>query len=405
VLLAVAAAALWLGQAEAGEARKVRWKHLSSASGDLVPPNAGDQQTSAAVADFDGDGVNDFVITERTKAPSVVLYLRGESGWTRSAIDDVPRHIEAGTVAFDIDQDGDQDLLVGGDWQSNEVWWYENPSPGAAVAKPWPRHLVKDTGATKHHDQIFGDFDGDGRTELAFWNQGARALFVCEIPERPASAGEWPCSAIYTWGDDSEMWQRQTRPYPGFKGTNEHEGLDAVDVDLDGTLDIVGGGRYFKHAEGTTYQLNLIDAGYQFTRAVAGQLVEGGRPEVVLAVGDGWAPLMMYEWQKGTWVPKELLPEVNCSHSIRLVDFDQDDHLDIWFAEMRLDGGNPSSRNMVLFGDGKGGFEPVSIAEGFGNHESKIADLDGDGRLDVLGKPYNWEAPRLDVWLNLGPAE
>jgi hypothetical protein len=43
------------------------------------------------------------------------------------------------------------------------------------------------------------------------------------------------------------------------------------------------------------------------------------------------------------------------------------------------------------------------VAEGFGNHESKIADLDGNGTLDILGKPYNWDTPRLDIWLNPAP--
>ena len=33
-----------------------------------------------------------------------------------------------------------------------------------------------------------------------------------------------------------------------------------------------------------------------------------------------------------------------------------------------------------------------------------VGDFDGDGDLDVLGKPYNWDAPRLDVWINEGPA-
>jgi hypothetical protein len=33
-----------------------------------------------------------------------------------------------------------------------------------------------------------------------------------------------------------------------------------------------------------------------------------------------------------------------------------------------------------------------------------IADLDGDSDLDVIGKPYSWDAPRLDVRINEGPA-
>ena len=36
---------------------------------------------------------------------------------------------------------------------------------------------------------------------------------------------------------------------------------------------------------------------------------------------------------------------------------------------------------------------------------SLVADLDGDGDLDILNKPYNWKVPRVDVWLNEGPGE
>ena len=55
------------------------WKHLSTRNGDLPAPNTGTQQTSATVFDIDKDGVNDFVITERTAAPSVLWYRRGKT--------------------------------------------------------------------------------------------------------------------------------------------------------------------------------------------------------------------------------------------------------------------------------------------------------------------------------------
>jgi hypothetical protein len=32
-----------------------------------------------------------------------------------------------------------------------------------------------------------------------------------------------------------------------------------------------------------------------------------------------------------------------------------------------------------------------------------LADLDGDGDLDLLNKPYTWDTPRVDVWLNNSP--
>src|SRR5271157_1836364 len=84
----------------------INWRHLSTQNGDLPVPNQGTEQTSSIVLDIDKDGTNDFVITERTKAPSVVWYRRGPTGWSRYVIEDKPLHIEAGSCFMDVDGDG-----------------------------------------------------------------------------------------------------------------------------------------------------------------------------------------------------------------------------------------------------------------------------------------------------------
>lgn len=387
-----AAALLPAGETNAG------WLHLSVKNGDLPAPNAGTEQTSATVFDIDGDRINDFVITERTAAPSVVWYRRGRSGWTRHVIEPAALTIEAGSTFADVDRDGDLDFIAGGDYRGNEVWWWENPSPNFPAGAGWRRRIIKNTGATKHHDQLFGDFDGDGKKELIFWNQNGRKLTLARVPDRPREAGAWPLVDIYLYGSDSEQEQRAKAA--SFKGVNEHEGLDAADIDQDGRLDLVGGGLWFKHLGGERFQPNDIDAGYRFSRAAAGDLRKGGRPEVTLVVGDGEGPLIWYEWVKGTWTPHRLLERVDNGHSLSIVDFDGDGNLDIFCAEMRLNGGNPESKTYLLLGDGNRNFRTTVVATGFDNHETRIADLDGDGDLDILGKPYNFETPDLNIWLN-----
>jgi hypothetical protein len=66
---------------------------------------------------------------------------------------------------------------------------------------------------------------------------------------------------------------------------------------------------------------------------------------------------------------------------------------------MKLNPQNPGAIR-ILLGDGKGNFVTHVVDGNIGCHEGKIADLDGDGDYDILSKPYNWDTPRLDIFLN-----
>ena len=380
-------AALLAGLALAGAAMaQPEWTHLSSTSGDLPAPNAGTQQTACLILDINNDGVKDFVVAERTETPSVVWYRRTASGWEKEVIDDTLLKIEAGGDFYDIDGDGDLDVSFGADRTSNAVWWWENPYPTYAPGVPWTRRYIKNSGSNKHHDQIFGDFDGDGQTELVFWNQWAGGkLFLAEIPADPRLTEPW----VYT-----EI----------FDGASDSEGLAKGDIDGDGKVDIVGAGYWFKHNAGTDFTAHAIDAGQTFTRAAVGQLVAGGRPEVVFCPGDADGPLYWYQWDSlsETWVAHEEISWVVHGHSLAVADIDGDGHQDIFVAEMGNPGAGANAKMRILYGVGDGTFTEEVVSTGIGNHESKVGDLDGDGDLDILTKPYSYGAPRVDVWLQNG---
>ena len=215
---------------------------------------------------------------------------------------------------------------------------------------------------------------------------------------------------IYKYSVDSEMEPAVgLNGYPGWHSVNEHEGLAKIDMDGDGVQDIVGGGRWFKYQDGE-YVENIIDASYTFSRSVAAQFVEGGRPEVLLVVGDGKGPLYLYQWHEwennkqgtGSWKKTLLIEELDNGHTLETLDFNGDGHWDIFSAEMRFGEGNPDAKARILLGNGKGEFQEMIIVTGYGVHEGKMADLDGDGDYDVLGKPYTWNAPLLNIWINEG---
>lgn len=389
----------------AGAQEAIRWQHLSGKNPDsgLEAPNTGDQQTSAAIADFNNDGINDFCISERTKAPAMVWYERQSSGWKKRVVEDQILFIEAGTIAVDVDGDGDMDIIAGGESKTNEVWWWENPYPNFDQPGGWNRYLIRNSGGNKIHDQITGDFDGDGRTDLVFWAQGDQTLYFTRIPTHPKTLSSWKLIPVYTYYTDGQMMQHGR--YPGFKGINEHEGLAKADINGDGIQDVIGGGLWFGYLGNDKFSFNTIDGAYTFSRSAAGQFIRGGRPEVVLVIGDGWAPLNLYEYREKTWVKKTIIETVSNGHSLSVADVDGDGNLDIWNAEMTLFN-NTKAVNHILLGDGKGNFpREIKISEGIDIHESEMADLDGDGDLDVLGKPYNGDVPRVDVWLQNGTGE
>ena len=358
------------------------WVRKSTVTDDLPVPNAGNQQTCCVVADLDGDGIEDFVVGERTKTPSIVWYKWNGKGWGKLVIDDRPVKPEAGGVCFDVDGDGDQDVIFGQDSSGSEIWWWENPCPN--FSKPWQRRLIRQDGARQYHDQTAGDFDGDGKIEFVSWNQRAKQLLLFDVPQDPRSASMWPSTVIYQWDAG-----RSAEGFPSIP----------VDIDLDGQIDIVGGGQWFKYQGDNKYEPRVIDDGMRFTQCAAGQLIAGGPPEVVFSPGDADGDAKWYEWKDDKWIGHSLGFVVH-GHTCEVRDVNGDGHPDIFIGEMGSPGAGDKAKTYVWYGDGKGGLRKTVVSEGQGIHEGLLSDLDGDGDLDILLKPYNHNSPRVDILLN-----
>ncbi len=139
--LSCAFAALVLSTSDA--AREIKWLHLSSRNGDLPNPGGSNEQTGLLVANLDKSTTTGFVISYRVNGPALVWFRRVGNGWSRYVIYRDFLTIEAGGAAYDIDGDGDLDIVFGGDSQNNELWWWENPYPNFDPNIPWKRHIIK----------------------------------------------------------------------------------------------------------------------------------------------------------------------------------------------------------------------------------------------------------------------
>jgi len=361
----------------------VNWSKISTSTGE-IPSSVGflGDQTAAVVFDINGDGVDDFVIGGRLgfgPGPSMEWWEWNGNGWNRHTLEPELLPLQVGGAPHDIDGDGDLDFVLGEDINGGRLYWWENPYPN--FDQRWTRHEIIDLQlGARYHDQVFGDFDGDGRGELAFWNNSTRDLYLSEIPQNP-KFGQWFPQIIFT-------------------APSNAEGVAVADIDLDGVDDLLAAGYWFKHQGQGNYEDHIIDASRSLVRVQAGQLVAGGRPEVVYDSAEIATRLIMYQWIDDEWVGSELLAEdIQNGHSLNIGDVNNDGFLDVMSAEMFI-GGNTNPESRIFYGDGAGNFFPQLVSAGIANHESKLADLDGDGDLDILGKPFREGSPEVNIWIN-----
>lgn len=275
--------------------------------------------------DVDGDGWTDLVsVNYRSRT---IYWVRHPeelfSTWSRHVID-TPGRSETGRL-FDIDDDGDQDLLPNG---TDYAAWYEF-APGHGGGSEWRRHDLPPELAG--HGIGFGDINGDGLGDVV----GARGW--AEAPADRAG-GEW------RWHGEFDLGEGISIP------------ILVEDPDGDGDRDLIAG-----HGH---------DFGLFWLEQMRG--TEGGREWRRHAIDETWS----------------------CAHSLLWADLDGDGGEDLIAGKRYLghDGRDPGETDPLCvywyrFDVRGGNWQRHRIHEGGRvgmDLDPKAADLDGDGDIDLV---------------------
>ena len=387
---------LTLGAGGAGGSGNIIWKRHSIG----IPDRA-----TISVSDLNGDGMTDVVVSQGRRnnpKPSDGVYWFEAPDWNYQRLSDPSKPIRwsLSQTVGDIDNDGDVDVIALSFDYSN-VYLSINPGP-ALVNEPWPTIIIKS--ATKSHrdgERVeLVDIDNDGYLDVLFPRGSPKEVRVLFNP-----------SGVVT-----DVWKD--------KYIGAHDGSDAhdvlgVDIDKDGDLDVVvasgdgtpgtGSVYWYEHPDGNPRDGSWLRHKVSSNSTNYGGLQiydvdKDGRQDILVTESHGSPGDIM--WYKNpsdstlNWT-KFIIGKQYAPHAGLIVDVDNDGDKEYWVPDTGCCGGTPKG-GIVLFEIGGDPKKPwnknVVAASPQLCRQSRAADMDNDGDLDVVCGVPNTSGPQEVLW-------
>ncbi|MFH0880818.1 MAG: FG-GAP-like repeat-containing protein [Lentisphaerota bacterium] len=344
---------------------------------------------------IDADGDDDLDIAS---GPYLYLNPGGNMTSTWSQIEAAPgRHL---FMAMEVDGDSFADALALEDNAGQnriDLYWHE---AGSTQATNWEQVVrFGDVPRSDHAEGFQGSrlaqIENGGPSEVVI--SSLQGIYYFNLPVHPAT-GSWP--RVFVAANDSD------------------EGIGVMDLDGDLDLDITftsGGSKQVKWARNpgngtgdwTVFTIGAFSEADWPDRCAAADVNGDGRPDIVVTEeNSGASPdAMACWWEQPASSPtnagwtRHLITTRYTMNNLDAGDVDRDGDVDLVLAEHR-----GTKIISVFANDGLGVFTEYPVGAGHENHlGGKLADLDGDGDLDLAGIAYD-DFTQLHVWRNDSPS-
>lgn len=313
------------------------------------------------LADFDADGRLD--VATRSQNEAMIFFQTKPDGWERVSFSSLALGSE-GMASGDIDNDGEIDLVLRGNWLRNPG------GPNTRISSKWLAYNIGD--APENFKALVTDINLDGVSDVLFSSSEDTADVNWWTPEGGNPTGQWEKHTIL----------------PNMEKTHT---LQAADIDLDGDMDVVLAQMHTSIAKEIMVLYNQDGQGLDWVKQVIA--VGGIHNGVVADIGnDGDYDLFGANWtgnppvklfvnhldgksEQDHWTYIKVTENHSQTFGLAFGDANLDQNLDI------LSGGfwyrNPG-------GDMLSTWEQLSLPPDM--HSILTVDVDGDDHLDVIAQ-------------------